>query len=161
MAARIANLGLALLLVLASAPAYAQLKSEDAIQNALNEYALAWNNRDHVALTSMYTLDGDYTGFDGVVKRGRDAISDRYQFMFSTPLGGSHLSVDMASLRFLKPDTALVDGTFKLEMSSRPDGTIDNKVANFVAVMVDEDGQWRFTAVWSSSLRNPPQRATE
>jgi uncharacterized protein (TIGR02246 family) len=161
MATRIGNLGLALLLILASGPAYAQLKSEDAIQNALNEYALAWNNRDHVALASMYTLDGDYTGFDGAVKRGRDAISDRYQLVLSTTLSGSHLSVDMGSLRFLKPDTALVDGTLKLEISSRADGTIDNKVANFVAVMLNEDGQWRFTAVWSSSLRNPPQHPTE
>lgn len=161
MVARIANFGLALLLLLVSAPAHAQLKSEDAIQNVLNEYAVAWNNRDHAALASMYTLDGDYTGFDGAVKRGRDAISERYEFVFATPLGGSHLSVDMGSLRFLKPDTALVDGTFKLELPSRPDGTIDNKVANFVTVMVNEDGQWRFTAVWSSSPRNPSSPASE
>ena len=161
MAARIASLGLALLVVLAWTPGHAQIKSEDAIQNALNDYAAAWNNRDHVALAGMYTSDGDYTGFDGAVKRGINAISDRYQFVFSTALGGSHLSVEMASLRFLKPDTALVDGTLKLEMQSRPDGTIESKVANFVAVMVDEDGQWRFTAVWCGSLRNPPTAANE
>ena len=133
----------------------AQEKAEDAIREALQAYATAWNASDSRTIASLYTVDADYTGFGSVMTRGRDEISQRYESLFTGAYAGSHLAVAMSSLRFLKPDVALVDGSFDLADIRQSDGSSQVAKGLFVAIMTNDDGQWRFTAFWSKRLQTP------
>jgi uncharacterized protein (TIGR02246 family) len=134
----------------------AQEKAEDAIRETLHTYGTAWNAGDARSISNLYTVDADYTGFGSVMTRGRDEIAQRYESLFTGSFSGSHLTIAMSSLRFLKPDVALVDGSFDLAEIRQADGTGRSAKGLFVAIMTNDEGQWRFTAFWSKRLQSQP-----
>ena len=89
-------------------------KPEDVIRETLQSYATAWNRADSRAIADLYTSDADYTGFGSLMTRGRGEIEARYATLFSGAYAGTEVALDMSSLRFLKPDVAIVDGTLDL-----------------------------------------------
>jgi uncharacterized protein (TIGR02246 family) len=131
----------------------AQEKAEDSIRETLQAYATVWNTGDARAISSLYTVDADYTGFGSVMTRGRDEIAQRYESLFAGSYSGSQLTIAMSSLRFLKPDVALVDGSFDLDNVRQADGASQSAKGLFVAIMTNDEGAWRFTAFWSKRLQ--------
>ena len=152
---RVASVTLAIIAFSFEQPA-AQEKAEDAIRETLQAYATAWNASDSRTIASLYTVDADYTGFGSIMTRGREEIAQRYEALFAGSFAGSHLVVDMSSLRFLKPDVALVDGSFDLNAIHQADGATTSAKGLFVAIMTSDEGQWRFTAFWSKRLQSQP-----
>lgn len=136
--------------------AAAQAKAEDAIRETLQAYATGWNASDSRSIANLYTVDADYTGLGSVMTRGRDEIAQRYESLFTGSFSGSHLAVAMSSLRFLKPDVALVDGSFDLSDVRQADGSNQSAKGLFVAIMTNDEGQWKFTAFWSKRLLAQP-----
>jgi uncharacterized protein (TIGR02246 family) len=134
----------------------AQEKAEDAIRDTLQAYATAWNAGDARSISNLYTVDADYTGFGSVMTRGREEIAQRYESLFSGAFSGSHLAVSMSSLRFLKPDVALVDGSFDLTDIRQADSASQSAKGLFVAILTNDEGRWRFTAFWSKRLQSQP-----
>jgi uncharacterized protein (TIGR02246 family) len=123
-------------------------KIEDAARDALAAYGNAWNAGDPTALTDLYTVYGDYTGFGSVMSRGRDEILSRYTALLNGAYRGTQLSIAMSSLRLVGTDVALIDGTLELT------GAGSNAAVKgmFVAIMTREQGEWKFTAFWSKRL---------
>jgi uncharacterized protein (TIGR02246 family) len=134
--------------------AVAQEKAEDAIRGTLEAYATAWNVGDAESISNLYTADADYTGFGSIMTRGREEIAQRYESLFTGAFSGSHLAAEMSSLRFLKPDVALVDGSFDLADFRQADGSSQSAKGVFVAIMTNDEGQWRVTAFWSKRLQS-------
>src|SRR5262245_33057737 len=119
--------GLSLALASAS-PAMGQtwpydIKSEDAINRTVQAYVDAWNRADARALGERDSLSGDYTGFGSVMTRGREEIVRQYQNAFAHTFAGCSTTIDISSIRFLKPDVAVVDGTLALSNVRATDGT--------------------------------------
>ena len=136
------------------APVRAQEKPEDLMQSTLETYAAAWNAGDSHTLAELYTLDADYTGYGSIMTRGRGDIENRYAALLAGAFAGTHLTVKMSSLRFLKPDVAIVDGSLELTRQPAADGTPQASTGLFIAIMTDDEGQWRFTTFWSKRLQS-------
>jgi uncharacterized protein (TIGR02246 family) len=143
--------------VLCSSASIAQEKPkpEDLIRETLQSYATAWNRADSRAIADLYTSDADYTGFGSLMTRGRGEIEARYTTLFSGAYAGTEVALDMSSLRFLKPDVAIVDGTLDLTHHNA-NGSAQTGKGLFIAIMTDDGGQWRFTTFWSKRLESVP-----
>ena len=133
-------------------------KPEDLIRETLQSYATAWNRADSRAIADLYTSDADYTGFGSLMTRGRGEIETRYATLFSGAYAGTEVALDMSSLRFLKPDVAIVDGTLDLTYHNA-NGSAQTGKGLFIAIMTDAEGQWRFTTFWSKRLESVPTRS--
>jgi hypothetical protein len=74
--------------------------------------------------------------------------------MFNETARGTQLVVATSALRFLTPAVAVIDGSFQLDGVLSGGG--QNQVRRlFVAVIVNDNSQWRITSLWSAPV-NPP-----
>ena len=133
-------------------------KPEDLIRETLQSYATAWNRADSRAIADLYTTDADYTGFGSLMTRGRGEIEARCATLFSGAYAGTVVALDMSSLRFLKPDVAIVDGTLDLTYRNANESAQTGK-GLFIAIMTDAEGQWRVTTFWSKRQETAPTRS--
>jgi uncharacterized protein (TIGR02246 family) len=130
------------LLLSTSALALAQgrPKDEAAIRAQVAAYEAAVNGRDRHALTALFTPEADFVFFDGPRVVGRDSIVARTSNAFAEWPTTMRFSLGVTSVRFLRPDVALVEteaGFSEGEMRSNR-GT---------ALLERRGGKWLWTAL--------------
>jgi uncharacterized protein (TIGR02246 family) len=112
-------------------------EEEAAIHKAAAAYNAAFAKGDADAVVAMWTPDAEFIDDDGKVYRGRDTLAPL--FTKSLPsYKGYKISGKLTSIRFVKPDVALVDGE---QTFTPPQGESD--VSRFTSVWVKTDGKWR------------------
>ena len=115
----------------------ANADEEAAIHKAAAGYCAAFAKGDTDAVLAMWTADAEFIDDDGKVYRGREALTPL--FTKSLPsYKGYKITGKLTSVRFVKPDVALVDGE---QTFTPPRGEPD--VSRFTSVWVKTDGQWR------------------
>jgi len=98
-----------LLSVLASL-ANAQTKpDETAIRKILEEEVTTWNRGDADGYSRHFATDGTFTNVQGMFFTGYKAFRDRHEEIFKGQFRGTVLQVEVVSLRFVRPDVAVVD----------------------------------------------------
>ena len=130
------------LLLSTSAPALAQglPKDEAAIHAQVAAYEAAINGRDPHALTALFTPEADFVFFDGPRVVGRELIVARTSSVFAEWPSTMRFTLEVNSVRFLRPDVALVEtkaGFSEGEMRSNR-GT---------ALLERRGGKWLWTAL--------------
>jgi uncharacterized protein (TIGR02246 family) len=130
---------------------------EQAINNLYQQLIQAWNKGDGEAYGAVFTEDASYVDVTGTQTQGSRAIGMTHQHLFQTFLKGSQLEATITSIRFLRPDVALllVHGQTKLagQVEASPDrGTIET------AIVVKEQGKWRFAALQNTRIMPMPPR---
>jgi uncharacterized protein (TIGR02246 family) len=103
-------------------------------------YEAAINSRDGHALTALFTPEADFVYFSGPRVVGRDSIVARTSSAFSEWSPSMRFSLRVTSVRFLRPDFALVEteaGFSEGEMRSNR-GT---------ALVERRRGKWLWTAL--------------
>ena len=124
----------------ADAPA---MSDEDAIRARTDEYAQAFSRGDAKAIGAIFTEDGDFVGPDGEMHHGRSAIEQRFQSVFEGAYKGAQVSIDVASVRHLRPEIALVDGDYEISGLKSPDGLPLGPVKGmYTNVWAKKDGRW-------------------
>ena len=112
-------------------------EEEAAIHKAAAAYNAAFAKGDAAAVLAMWTPDAEFIDEEGKIYRGRDALTPL--FTKSLPsYKGYKITGKLTSIRFIKPDVALVDG---VQTFTPPRGEPD--VSKFTSVWVKTDGQWR------------------
>ena len=107
----------------------------------------AWNHGDAVAFAAHYAEDGSFTNVIGEQLYGRSAFVAQHARIFATIYKGSHNTLSISKITFLRPDVALVeiDGTltganrFPPGMKAADDGALHVKL---LEVMSKEKGSW-------------------
>ena len=115
-------------------------KDEAAIRAQVAAYEAAINGRDRHALTALFTPEADFVFFDGPRVVGRDSIVARTSNAFAEWSTSMRFSLGVTSVRFLRPDVALVEteaGFSEGEMHSNR-GT---------ALLERRGGKWLWTAL--------------
>jgi uncharacterized protein (TIGR02246 family) len=112
-------------------------------------FVAAFNKGDAKALAEFWTPDGDYLDQSGRVLRGRKAIEAEFQRVFAAGKGAK-LFITPTSVRFLKPDLAIEDGTTEVVPADGP-GT----VARYTIIHVKVDGVWYLSGV-RDAIALPP-----
>jgi uncharacterized protein (TIGR02246 family) len=117
-------------------PAAAGATDEQAVRQAVAAYADAFNKADAAGIIAAWATDAEYVDESGKVTKGRDAVANLFkQFLGANK--GAKMALQVTSLRVLKGDVALVDGTATL---TGADGSIDD--GRFTSVWAKADGKW-------------------
>ncbi len=124
-----------------------------AIHKTAEAFVAAFEKGDARAVASFWTPDGDYTDLAGRSLRGRDAILASYTETFANG-PRLRLRIEVASLKFPTPQTAVEDGTTSV---IGPDGTVLAR-ANYTNVLVEKDGRWLLSSVRESPYTPPSKR---
>jgi uncharacterized protein (TIGR02246 family) len=115
----------------------ANAEEEAAIHKAARAYVAAYAKGDADTVIATWTPDAEFIDDDGKVYRGRETLGP--MFTKSLPsYKGYKITGKLTSIRFIKPDVALVDGE---QTFTPPRGEPD--VSRFTSVWVKTDGQWR------------------
>jgi len=81
---------------------------EQVIQGILQQIETAWNRYDSVSLAAAFVEDANFIQIFGGQLDGRAAIEAAHRHIFETIYRGSHASFVLRSIRFLRPDVAVV-----------------------------------------------------
>jgi uncharacterized protein (TIGR02246 family) len=111
----------------------------------------AWNRGDAEAFGASYAEDGSFTNVIGQQLYGRQAFIAQHARIFSTIYKGSHNSLSIGKIKFLRPDVAVVDidgtlsGAHRLPpgLKAGEDGALHVKLQE---VMTREKGKWWIVA---------------
>jgi uncharacterized protein (TIGR02246 family) len=99
-----------IMLFFATISATAQGKPDEAaIRNILQEEVAAWNKGDAQAYSQHFAADGTFTNILGMFFTGHQAFLDRHEEIFKGMFRGTVLRQDVVSLRFVRPQTAVVE----------------------------------------------------
>jgi len=139
-AALVAVLGYGAVQLLVAQPA-ANKDDEQALRKAGDELGEAFNKGDTDAVLGYWTPDAEYIDVAGKVTRGRAALAALFRKGFESRKG-SKTKFQIASLRFLKPDVALEDGSMTV---THPQGTTEH--GRYSAIWVKTDGKWLLSSV--------------
>ena len=124
--------------------------STEEIRRTAMAFAAAFHQGDVKALAGFWTPDGDYTDLGGRLLKGRDAIQDDFADLFSQNKGLT-LRIEVGSLRFPTPDTAIEDGVTSV-MS--PTAATPNR-ARYTNFLVKRDGKWLLASVREANYIPP------
>jgi uncharacterized protein (TIGR02246 family) len=114
---------------------------EAAIRKANKDFSAAYNKGDLGALVGLWTEDAEYTAETGKAYRGKEVIRALLKKSMATHKAGAH-SIKVQSVRLVKPDVALVEGTVTL---TARDGSAEH--GRFSAVYSKHDGKWLISSV--------------
>src|SRR5579863_6487230 len=134
---------------LAATAAGAQtIDDETAIRQIVQEEATAWTHGDATAYSVHFANDGAFTNILGEFSTGHDVFLKHHEFLFRGPYRGTTLHHDIVSLKFPRPDVAVVDvltsvtGFQKLAPGLATDakGRLRTRL---LQVLVKDKGQWK------------------
>jgi uncharacterized protein (TIGR02246 family) len=123
---------------------------EQAVRKAVAVYVEALNKGDLDGLMACVTPDADFIDESGKTTRGRDALRARFKTTLAD-LKGYKVSGKVYSVKFLRPEVALVDGSLEYTAA---DGTRDSN--RFAVVWVKSGDKWLI-----SSARDLPAEAED
>jgi uncharacterized protein (TIGR02246 family) len=132
---------------------------ETAARNIIKEEITAWNSGDAAAYSRHFTADGTFTNIRGEFFTGRQPFIEKHDNLFKGPFHGSTLKQDIVSLKFVRPDVAVVEvltsvtGIPKLFPGTNTDdkGRLRTRL---LQVLVKDGGEWKITAYHNTDVKS-------
>jgi uncharacterized protein (TIGR02246 family) len=126
-----------------------------AIQAVVAGLAEAWGKGNGRAWGSYFAEDADFTAWFGLYLKGRDAIAASHQQIFDTVYKNTKVRLEIRSLRFLRPDVAVVH--LNGSVVGEGEELSDEPHVVPVAVLTKESGSWRL-AVFQNTKNSMSER---
>jgi uncharacterized protein (TIGR02246 family) len=132
---------------------------EISIRNIIQEEITAWNAGDAAAYSRHFSEDGTFTNIRGQFFTGRQAFTDRHDYVFKGQFHGSMLKQDIVSLKFVRPDVAVVEvltsltGFRKLSPGTNADGN-GRLRTRLLQVIVKDRGEWKIVAYHNTDVKS-------
>ena len=82
---------------------------ETAIRSIVQDEIAAWNQGDAVAYSRHFAADGTFTNITGQFFTGYDAFLKQHAVIFEGRFKQTRLQQDIVSLKFVRPDVAVVE----------------------------------------------------
>ena len=121
------------------------------IRQVVRQVQDAWNAHDGKAFATPFALDADYVTVRGEHAKGREAIEKGHTEIFTTIYKDSHNVGTVKSIRFLRPDVAVVQGEWNLEF--RAGGEARKGHAMNTMVMTKDNGKWSIAAFQNTPVQ--------
>lgn len=117
-------------------------KDEALVRDIPQQIARGWSEGDGSVIAAVYADDGVLVAGHGVVVRGPADIARYHNEQFLSELKGSKLTVQVASVRFLEPDVAILQTEGGILWPGQTELAAGNLgIQSFV--VVKRGGQWR------------------
>jgi uncharacterized protein (TIGR02246 family) len=132
---------------------------EQAINDILGRLEVAWNAGDSTSFAASFREDAIFIHIFGGQLDGGPAIEAAHRHIFETLYKGSRASYLLRSVRFIRPDVAIVlvrqhvnfyEGNETREIDTRP-----------TLIMVKEQGQWHIVALQNTRISEVPAAAQD
>jgi len=121
------------------------------ITRTMRSYLQAFNRHDPAALAAHWSPAGENVNLDsGETTAGREAVRAVFTALFEQDAGAT-IDIDVASIRPLRDDVAIVDGVSRIAFTDAPPSN-----SRFCAVLVREQGEWVLDSVRESNVPLPP-----
>jgi uncharacterized protein (TIGR02246 family) len=160
MSQRIKSLALLVLAFVAfgapAAHAQAQQNStadEASLRQIVQQLQDGWNAHDGKAFAAPFAADADYVVVNGMRIKGREEIEKGHTQIFTTIYKESHNVGTVKSVRFLRPDVAVVHVEWNLEFSMG--GEKRKNTAINTMVMTKDNGKWSIAAFHNTPVQPP------
>jgi uncharacterized protein (TIGR02246 family) len=118
-------------------PSPAARSSDATVDQLSKDYESAFNKGDAKALAALYATDGMRLGPNNQLIKGRAAIEQFYVQTFASGKPPT-LTIRPRSSKMLRPDVALLEGTYALE---------DGSGGVYIITAVQQGGQWQLAGV--------------
>jgi uncharacterized protein (TIGR02246 family) len=118
------------------------MSDEDQIRARTDEYQQAFSRGDAMAVAAIFTDDGDFVGPDGVMHHGKAALEERFRGVFDGVYKGAQATIEVGAVKLLRPEIAIVDGTYELKGMKSADGQPIAVSGLYTNVWVKRDGLW-------------------
>jgi len=114
----------------------------------------AWNAADHTGFTAPFADDAIFIHIFGGQIDGRREIEEAHRFIFNGIYKGSRNLYTVRSVRFLRPDTAvvLVEAHLRFEAEGEP----REIHARPTLIATKENGRWVFQMFQNTSISKMP-----
>jgi uncharacterized protein (TIGR02246 family) len=130
-----------------AAPIQAKPNDVIAIHSLVDRMTAAFNAHDARAATAMYADDADFVSVRGERAHGRTEIEKRLAQIFATRAGATTLKTLNTSIRFPRPNMAIVHVTNELSGLVASDGSrLPPHRELSVRLLLKSKGQWKVTA---------------
>jgi len=134
-------------------------QDETAIRQIIKSVEEGWNAHDAKAFAAPFASDADYVIVNGMYIKGRDAIEKGHVGIFTTVYKDSRNAATVKSVRFLRPDVAVVHVEWNLEYS--PSGETRKARAMNTMIMTKDSGKWSIAAFHNTPVQMPTQTAAK
>ena len=124
---------------------------EAAIRQVVKQVEDGWNAHDGKAFAASFAPDADYVVVNGMRATGREEIEKGHTAIFTTIYKGSHNAGTVKSIRFLRPDVAIVHVEWNLEF--RAGGEARKGNAMNTMVMTRDGGKWSIAAFQNTPIQ--------
>jgi uncharacterized protein (TIGR02246 family) len=130
---------------------------ERAIGDIVKQLETAWNARDSQTFAAPFAEDATFIHIFGGQLDGRTAVEASHRIIFDTIYKNSHASFKLRSIRFVRPDVAIMfthihvkisEGNATREMDTRP-----------TLIMVKEKDNWQIVAFQNTKISEIPAEA--
>lgn len=126
-------------------------KDEEALRQIVRQLQDGWNAHDGRAFAAPFAADADYVVVNGMRISGKEAIEKGHTQIFTTVYKESRNVATVKSIRFLRPDIALVHVEWNLEYSAG--GETKKARAMNSMVMMKEGGKWSIVAFHNTPIQ--------
>jgi len=126
--------------------------NDQAITELFERMCAAWTAGDARAYGECFTEDADYIGYDGSRAEGREPMVEAHDRLFRGVLSGSALYGRVESIRYVRPDVAVVHATGSVLMPWRSK-LPKRRLSRQTMVAVQTERGWRYTAFQNGRVR--------
>ena len=126
-------------------------KDEAAIRKVVKQVEDGWNAHDGKPFADPFATDADYVVVNGARIKGREAIEKGHTAIFTTFYKESHIVSTVRSIRFLRPDVAIVHLEWNLEF--RAGGETRKSHAMNTMVMTKDGDKWSIAAFQNTPIQ--------
>jgi len=130
---------------------------EGAIQAILQQFETAWNAYDSVSLAALFAEDANFIHIFGGQLDGRTAIEASHRIIFNTIYKGSHASFTLRSIRFVRPDVAVVFA--RAHVRFKEDNEVREIETRPTLIVVKQQAKWQIVAFQNTKVSEVPTAA--
>ena len=132
-------------------------RDQTAVQDILERIKDSWNRGDAVAFGALFTADADYTVWNGLYDKGRQAITNTHAHIFNTFYKDSKLEGELLWARPLSDEVMLAQLQGQITLAN---GQPAGHPTKPLAVLHRQNGQW-LIAAWQNTPVMPHPLADE
>jgi uncharacterized protein (TIGR02246 family) len=134
-----------------------QARNEAAIRKIVDNETAAWNRGDAVGYSRDFARAGTFTNIRGQYFEGYDAFLKQHQVIFAGIFKNSTLKQDIVSLRFIRPDVAVVETLTSVTSAQSPPGVAKDENGAFhtrlLQALAKESGVWKIVVYHNTDVK--------
>jgi uncharacterized protein (TIGR02246 family) len=134
------------------------ISDEQAIHGILHELESAWNTKDSGRFAAQFAEDANFIQIFGGQLDGRVAIEASHRHIFETIYRGTQANFVVRSIRFLRPDVAVLfsRATVRTEEGADARQLVETRPT---MVVMKNDGKWQIVAFQNTKISDMPAEA--